>query len=48
MLTDIVNNIIEDLVYPKKLDMPLPCVNYSFKIDKEELLLKKFLSKNFI
>lgn len=35
MLTEIVNNIINDLVYPNKLEMPLPVVNYSFKIDKE-------------
>ena len=34
-LKDIVDNEIVNLVYPKKLIIPLPCVNESFKVDCE-------------
>ncbi len=35
MLKEIVDKVITDLVYPNKLPMPIPCVNESFKLDRE-------------
>ena len=35
LITDIVNKEINDLVFPKRLPMEVPCKHESFKIDRE-------------
>ena len=35
LIADIVNKEINDLVFPKRLTMEIPCVSESFKIDRE-------------
>lgn len=35
LITEIVNKEINDLVFPKRLPMEVPCVHESLKIDRE-------------
>lgn len=34
IITDLVNKEISDLVYPKRLNMEIPCISEPIKIDK--------------
>lgn len=42
LIKDLVDKEIADLVYPKRLVMPIPMVNESYKLDKEGKIIPKW------
>lgn len=41
LIKDLVDKEIADLVYPKRLVMPIPMVNEPYKLDKEGKIIPK-------